>query len=139
MAATTFPRFSELPKNIQERIWRDALNLISNLRMLKEVSLRAETWYRGNAEPHIEPITDQHLRPIIDSGTKHTLFVNAAWFRSAWWSVMSTSLQARKIALQRLAEVVEEERRLRYVSAHKGDLLRLLKAAINDLNARLSQ
>ena len=139
MVATAFPRFSDLPKNIQERIWRDALNLTSNLRVLKDVSLRAETWYRGTGEPHIEPITDQRLRPIIDSGTKHTLFVNSVWFCSAWWSVMSTSMQARKVALQRLAEVVEEERRLRYVSAHKGDLLRLLKAAINDLDARLLQ
>lgn len=139
MAATNFPRFSELPKNIQEKIWRDALNLTANLRMLKGVSLRAETWYRGTGEPQIEPITAQRLRPIIDSGTKHTLFVNSVWFRNAWWSIMSTSLHSRKVTLQRLVEVVEEGRRLRYVSAHKGDLLRLLKAAIANLDARLLQ
>lgn len=52
---------------------------------------------------------------------------------------MSASLDSRKIALKRLVEVVEEGRRLRYVSAHKDDLVRLLKAAIADLDARLSQ
>ena len=52
---------------------------------------------------------------------------------------MSTSLHSRKVTLQRLVEVVEEGRRLRYVSAHKGDLLRLLKAAIANLDARLLQ
>lgn len=50
---------------------------------------------------------------------------------------MSTSLHSRGVALQRLVDVVEEGRR--YVSAHKGDLPRLLKAAIANLDARLPQ
>ena len=50
---------------------------------------------------------------------------------------MSTSLHSRKVTLRRLVEVVEEGRR--YVSAHKGDLLRVLKATIAKLDARLPQ
>lgn len=141
--ATTFPCFSELPKELQSMIWSFAVEEFAYEQLPIKFYYRDEELYHNAARSILSGSWETHLRLITRTPAGDTIYSTAAWFRTAWASFMNTCVFARMVASERLLQAIVygEDGKDVVVFQHsqRSDISRVLSSLIAEFGERLKQ
>lgn len=103
---TAFPRFRELPKELQSMIWSFAVEEFASEQLPIKFYYRDEEFYHNAARSILSGSWETHLRLITRTPVGNTIYSTAAWFRTGWASLMNTCVFARMVASKRLLQAI---------------------------------